>query len=185
MTELQAMYLIGAGHGLVNIVARVLAFDPHLRNQLARKKQLGTDFPPFSEETQDWIPLSPRKVGVLQMVAASQPAAIALLDPLASLVSDKRWEALVELRGKDFHRWRPQTAGMAGVPQHSPWRKQDNGSWVMSVPARRTSDDSDRLAAERGDVANSAMSILAAAMDTVGDRLGAASTALGGPRFKA
>jgi hypothetical protein len=56
VTELQAYYLMAAGHDLANITGRVLALDPALRVHL--RKLLGTGFPVGRTGFHDYISLN-------------------------------------------------------------------------------------------------------------------------------
>ena len=48
-----------------------------------------------------------------------------MADPIVTLVASVEWKRLNDARGSDFHRWRVQTDGIAGVAKRSPWKKGD------------------------------------------------------------
>lgn len=123
LAEVVAHYVLGAGHGLFNLAARTVALDQTLKDDLRSK--LGTDFPPLSERRGDWPPAT--KATTLQRVARSSaiPEIRSVVDPVVALVTSDKWKRLNNARGADFHRWRVQTDGIAGVAKQSPWKKGD------------------------------------------------------------
>jgi hypothetical protein len=125
LAEVAGHYVLGAGHGLFNLAARTAALDEALKSGLRSK--LGTDFPPLSEQWKDWPSANPAKAKKLQAVARSSviPEIRIVADPIVALVASVEWERLNDVRGSDFHRWRVQTDGIAGVAKRSPWKKGD------------------------------------------------------------
>lgn len=123
LAEVVGHYVLGAGHGLFNLAARTVALDGALKSDLRRK--LGTDFPPLSEQRKDWPPAANGKT--LQAVARSSviPEIRSVADPIVTLVASVEWKRLNDARGSDFHRWRVQTDGIAGVAKRSPWKRGD------------------------------------------------------------
>jgi hypothetical protein len=123
LAEVVAHYVLGAGHGLFNLAARTVALDQTLKDDLILK--LGTEFPPLSEERKDWPQAA--KAATLQNVARSSniPEIRNVVDPIVALVTSEEWKHLNDARGSDFHRWRVQTDGIAGVAKQPPWKKAD------------------------------------------------------------
>ena len=87
--------------------------DADLRSNLLR--ELKTDFPPYSDNRKDWIQLS--RIDSLQSVARSCAHGDMedVVAPIVDLADSAAWKALEDSRGQDFHRWRPQTAGLRGA----------------------------------------------------------------------
>jgi hypothetical protein len=123
LAEVVGHYVLGAGHGLFNLAARTVALDQTLKGDLRSK--LGTDFPPLSEQRRDWPQAS--RAATLQRVArgSAVPEIQGVADPVVALVTSDEWERLNDARGSDFHRWRVQTDGIAGVAKQPPWAKGD------------------------------------------------------------
>ncbi len=125
MAEAQSLFVIGAGHALANVAVRALTLRVELRAELAGKFQRGAAdaFKPFSERRQDWISLNETACVKLEDVAAAAGSQniVALVAAVAGYGRSPEWLALVDRRGADFHRWRPQTHGLAGVAPESPW----------------------------------------------------------------
>lgn len=180
MTELMTYYIMGASHGLINVAARTLAFDSNLRDRI--RAIFPTALPVFSEEKTDSLSFNAKNVGGLFRIAKEHPSpsVAALIGPLKGLAADPDWRALEQARGKDFHRWRPQS--ISRLPQVSPWT-QEGETWKMSFPGQLDSDVDD-LARQRGLLAETVLGKLATAMDDFGTLFSAASEVLGGPRFK-
>jgi hypothetical protein len=120
VAEAQCLFVIGTGHAVVNVAARALALDSALRAELI--KRFKSDFDPFSQEPNDWPSLNKEACKKIRAVARSSAAEelAELVDPVVTFGLGRTWQALVVRRGVDFHRWRPQTHGVEGVPQKSP-----------------------------------------------------------------
>lgn len=134
LAEVVGHYVLGAGHGLFNLAARTVALDQTLKGELRSK--LGTDFPPLSEQRRDWPQAT--RAATLQQVARSSaiPEIQIVADPVVTLVTSDEWERLNDARGSDFHRWRVQTDGIAGVAKQPPWTKGD-GVRSLEIGAKR------------------------------------------------
>lgn len=185
MAEAQSLFVMGAGHALANLAVRALALDENCRAELGRKLGRGKTltFDPFSTDRANWTSLNPTACKAIRAAARStgHQEVIDLVKPVVDFGAGTSWRDLEERRGQDFHRWRPQTAGLGGGPRRSPWvhdgytRRLDFGG-----PA---DDGVEALAAEIADLATAAMLDVSAAMSKFGQRWPTASGRLGGPKF--
>ena len=139
LAELESYYVIGVGHALANLTGRVLALDPGLQQHLAAAKYIKTTFQPLSDAREDWLSMNSNVARALQKVAAKSdmPSFIHLADPVAELAGSELWQALDDVRGEHFHRWRSQSIGMTGAPKFSPWSPVSEKDRTMSVGAGR------------------------------------------------
>jgi hypothetical protein len=115
LAEILAHYVLGAGHGVINLAARTVALDETLKNGLQAK--FHTEFPPLSERRKDWLSANLATAKSLQAIARTSlmPEIQIVADPVLALVDSPEWERLSDARGSDFHRWRVQTDGIVGV----------------------------------------------------------------------
>lgn len=186
MAEAQSLFVIGTGHALVNVAVRALGLRKDLRAQLIKTFFSGDSvgrFDPFSSVRSDWLSMNTSDCKKLRKVArASASREISdLIDPVVIYGLGQTWNELVERRGKDFHRWRPQTHGLQGVPRRSPWRHDATSrSLGMGTPVY---EDAKGLAAEVGRLADDAMLELSGAMASFYRAWPAASNVLGGPTY--
>ena len=187
MAEAQCMFVIGTGHALANVAVRALALNEDLRAELVKKKLARRDsspaFDPFSQNRDDWVSLNTKTSRKLRAVAQSSQVqdVIRLVTPVADFGDGQSWRALLDRRGEDFHRWRPQTHGMEGVARTSPWTRQ-GGTRVMNL-GHPTYDEARGLAEQTAHLAGKAMHDLALSMDAFMEGWPAASGHLGGPEF--
>jgi hypothetical protein len=139
LAELESYYVIGAGHALANLTARVLALDPGLQEHLATAKYIKSSFQPLSDARKDWVSMNSDVARALQKVAAKSdmPSFIHLADPAVELAGSEPWRALDRVRGEHFHRWRSQSIGMTGSPKSSPWSPGLGNYRTMEVGAGR------------------------------------------------
>jgi hypothetical protein len=121
MAELASYYLLATGHTVANVSVRALALDSQLHAKLL--DLLGSWYPVGSSERDDWLSLNRETVRRLRRAArqATTPAARDLAEPATTLLMSPAWQDLEQLRGAHYHRRRPQSAGIAGVPLASPW----------------------------------------------------------------
>ncbi len=187
MAEAQCLFVVGAGHASANLAVRALAVNAALRRKLISEFTRGRSVPtfaPFSEAPRDWVSLSGATCRKLQAVAqsAGHDEVAQLVEAVAEFGLSPSWRALTERRGKDFHRWRPQTYGIEGVSHASPWTIGPK-SRSLSV-SRRSYEEAKGLADETARLATEAMLKLAAAMRAFMDRWLTASPHLGGPKFR-
>lgn len=193
MAEAQSLFVIGAGHALANVAVRALTLDHTLTAALVQAFARGSSIPtfaPFSEQPADWISLNPTSCRHLNKVAQGSGSQniVALIKPVAELGFGAPWKALVERRGTDFHRWRPQTHGLQGIPHSTPWRHTPAtpgtpGERVLAMGQPRY-EDARGLAQDVADLASEAMFALSDAMDCFLTAWTGASQELGGPHYR-
>lgn len=169
----------------MNVAVRILALSRRLREELAEHKQWSAGFPPTSEAKKDWPQLSEQVVSRLRTVAeaSSRDEVRSLIEPISTLQESRAWTELYERRGKDFHRWRPQSAGLAGVSQQTPWVLESPGRWRISQYKKVDYRDADRLAEEVSRIATNGMNAVGHAMQDFVARFAEASSAVGGPEL--
>ena len=164
LVELQAHYVLAMGHSLANLAGRVIAMDVDLRADLLR--HLKTDFPPYSEDRKDWIQLS--LVSKLQSIARScvHGDMEGVVTPVLDLANSTAWTVLEESRGQDFHRWRPQTAGLRGAASGAFGAVESGGAKSYSITGGQLlgSDVATKLAANSWITTKDAMSEICTAM---------------------
>lgn len=188
MAEAQSLFVIGTGHALVNVAVRTLSLRQDIKIEVMKALFSGNvagTFDPFSSERSHWLSMNKPTCRKLRTVAASSNSQeiIGLMEPVITYGLGSTWNQLVQRRGADFHRWRPQTHGIQGVPQRSPWRHDDTSrSMGFGAPIY---EDAKGLAAATGAMAGKAMFELAGAMGSFYDAWPAASNALGGPTYQA
>ena len=103
------------------------------------------------------------------------------MKPIADVGVGQSWRDLLERRGQDFHRWRPQTHAIEGVRHTSPWR--GNGPSRVLTLGHPTYDEARGPAEETARLAREAMLDLAVSMEAFMARWPVASGHLGGPKF--
>jgi hypothetical protein len=172
LAEMVGYFVMGCAHGLLNVSGRVVALDADLR-ALLRSSKLRTDFPPFSEGQNDWKSLSMRNTDALRSVAlmAKDPQVRRVGVAVGKLARSRAWKDLDKSRGEDFHRWRPQSAGIAGAVKQSPWKRigKTGSHYKMSGGGIRVLgvDSAAKLAAEVFLTARRALDAVVDAMDGV------------------
>jgi hypothetical protein len=115
LLDLLAFYLVSIGHALANVVVRVLALHPETRDRLERS--LKTNFPPLDESRRNWPSLERSLLNNLLDVCSGVSEAEGLLPPVQSLALETQWSEVAQWRAEAFHRWRPQSRGIAGTPK--------------------------------------------------------------------
>lgn len=183
----QCLFVMGIGHALANVAVRALALNPSLRAELMKKFRRGGSSPtfaPFSRDRADWISLNAATCKTIRGVAQAcgTQEVFCLVEPVVHFGTGRSWRDLEERRGEDFHRWRPQTHGIDGVPRSSPWTRE--GRTRALGLGHSTYEEAHGLADETARLASEAMIDLARSMSTFMQRWPAASEDLGGPRFK-
>jgi hypothetical protein len=170
LAELASYYLLAVGHRVANVTVRTLALDTSQHPQLL--DALGSWFPVDSNDSQDWLSLNRGTVRSLRRVAkAARPAAQAVADPATRLLQSPEWHELNQLRGAHYHRRRPQSAGVMGVPLASPWTFGD-GVARKSLGADSYTDG-DNLAASTTDLARRLSRVVASVIDDLRERVAA------------
>jgi hypothetical protein len=187
MAEAQCLFVMGTGHAVANVAVRALALHPALREKLIEKFRRGSSSPtfaPFSQDRADWVSLNVATCEKIDEVAQScgTQEVIRLVEPIVRFGTEQSWKNLVGRRGEDFHRWRPQSHGIEGVPRSSPWERRGN-SRKLSLGHPTYTDGRDR-ADETASLASEAMIDLALSMKAFIERWPPASRHLGGPRFQ-
>ncbi len=133
LAEIASYYALAAAHGLVNVTARLLAFDNRSRAVLTQRFKASKGFPPFDEKTDHWLAFNAGSVtGLEQAVDHHRDEVREIVGLLRTLVEDDRWTRLVERRNTDFHRWRPQSVA-GGVEPASPWIEAEADGERFSV----------------------------------------------------
>ncbi len=193
MAEAQSLFVIGASHAFANIAVRALTLRDDLKSRLveecARAGQVPT-FDPFSEQQEDWLSLNKDTCTRLRKVAAASGSQniAALMEPVVSYQRSQDWRVLFGRRGTDFHRWRPQTHGVAGVAKKTPWQHtppRDGGPGERVLPlGQPVYEEARGLAADVAQVATDGMLALADAMERFLEAWMKASYELGGPEYK-
>ncbi len=176
LVELQTHFVLGTGHGLANVAYRALALQPEIRGLLLAR--LKTTFPPFSEVRTDWKSLNKEEMRQLHSVASEfgNTAILRLIEPVIELAAGPLWNDLSRLRAKDFHRWRPQSAAIAGVPQTTPYKTLPDGS--VTTEFRYPRESTEELSLQAAEIANTSMHALAITMKEFLDRFPDASEVL-------
>jgi hypothetical protein len=187
MAEAQCLFVIGTGHALANVAVRALALHPSLRAELIKRFRRGSSSPvfhPFSQNRADWVSLNAETCRKIRAVAQSSRAqdVIQLVETVVGFGTEQSWQDLRDRRGEDFHRWRPQTHGIEGVPRTSPWRREGR-SRVLNV-GHPSYEEAKGLADETARLASEAMLDLALSMEAFMEGWPVASGHLGGPKFK-
>jgi len=173
MGEAQCLFVVGTGHALANVAVRALAVDPtrrvELGERLGRRSSLPS-FDPFSNAKEDYVSMNRETCKAIESVATASgdPELSGLVLPVVEFGRGKSWRDLDERRGEDFHRWRPQTDGIAGVPRSTPW-SGDDGVGMLTI-GHPVYDDARGLAEETSRIATAAMLDVASAMEEFGDK---------------
>lgn len=186
MAETQSLFVMGTGHALANVAVRALALNQGLRADLIKKFQRGSSsltLQPFSQERDDWVSLNASTCKTIRAVAQSSQVqeVIQLVKPVVDFGLGQSWQNLSERRGEDFHRWRPQTHGVQGLPRTSPWVRTGR-SQVLNL-GHPTYYEACGLADETARLATEAMMDLALSMEAFMEGWPVGSGHLGGPKF--
>jgi hypothetical protein len=120
LAEVCGHFALGAAQTVGNATLRTLLLNATAQPIL--KKRGKAEYNPFSDGRPDWCFFNGRLIdnlkvgaGVIGDIDADQ-----LILITESLLHDARWQLLVERRGLDYHRWRPQSIEYA-VPRSSYW----------------------------------------------------------------
>jgi hypothetical protein len=165
MADLATYYLLSTGHTLANVTVRTLALDARLHPVLL--DVVGSWSPVSSQDPRDWLSLNRDTARQLRRVArkTSSPPFHAVVEPAAAVVLSPGWQELDQLRGADYHRRRPQSAGITGVPLASPWMFSEGVASMNFGGSEYT--DGDGLARRTTDLARRVMGELSSAMTTL------------------
>jgi hypothetical protein len=146
MGEHFAYYLLGTGHGLAAVVLRTLALDDVLRPRLL--DVLGASCVIDSGDPLDWPALNTDTCRKLRRVArdSTRPAMQAVVEPITTITQSSLWGELDAIRGEAYHRRRPQTSLVDGVPLGSAWRFGPNGAATLALGTARPTERDDYTA---------------------------------------
>lgn len=134
LAENSGYYAIAAGHGLLNVTLRTLLIHPGAAAEINKKHKSAKGFEPFTDNRFAWPAINETEATNLQTAAnlTTDADAAHLADIVAALTRDPRWVAVMDRRGVDFHRWRPQSVD-GGVATSNPWEPTANGATVLRV----------------------------------------------------
>lgn len=137
--EMVTYWALGAAHGLGNVLLRMLWLHTDARPIIEAAYPKAKSFPPFSEDRNAWEALGSRLITNAQKAAsAAGPSPVdEIVAALDDLVQDPRWDGLMQIRGVNFHQWRPQTVG-GGTPKHSMVKQDAAGRDMITVGTRPT-----------------------------------------------
>lgn len=132
--EMVAYWALGAAHGLGNVLLRMLWLHAGARPLIEASYPKAQTFSPFSDDRNAWEPLGPKLVGNARKAAAAVGSTPVdeITDALDALNQDPRWDALMALRGVNFHQWRPQSVDR-GTPKHSMVTQDALGREMIAV----------------------------------------------------
>lgn len=118
--EMCSYFALGAANAVANATLRTLLLNSEARSTLTKLRK--TKYLPFSDEARDWCSFNGDLVGYLKAGAHAIGNADAdhLVLITEQLWQDGRWKTMVHRRGRDYHRWRPQSIE-GGVPRNSFW----------------------------------------------------------------
>lgn len=137
--EMVTYWALGAAHGLGNVLLRMLWLHVNARPIIENAYPKAKSFPPFSDDRNAWESLGSRLIDNARKAAAAVgPSAVdEILAALDDLVQDPRWDGLMQIRGVNFHQWRPQTVD-GGTPKHSMIKQDAAGRDMITAGTRPT-----------------------------------------------
>ena len=100
----------------------------------------------------------------------------AIVGPATTLLQSPEWQEVSQLRGAHYHRRRPQSAGVMGVPLANPWILGD-GVAHMNLGSGQYGDG-DNLAVSMTDLARRLSSVVASVLDDLRDQVTAVAQAI-------
>lgn len=183
MAEASGLWAVSAGHAITNVAARIVRLHTAASSLDKKLKWLGAPAP-FDPGREANLSINSKTVNAILNAAklTTEPALIALVRPLHTLVGSTAWQATTARRDAGYHRLRPQSLD-GGVPTQNPWTESDNtGSATMSVyeAASYTPPALEDVVAE----ARAGYDALSLCMDQMLDSLPKALSAAGVPIFK-
>jgi hypothetical protein len=173
LAELLSHYCIAIAHSFVNLTARLLSIDPRLHGALTASFKNWT-LQPYSDRRNDWLSANRKTVDSLSTIAKTAPLSemADAVVPIARVVMSTAWTQLDERRGTDFHRRRPQSAGVLGAPMHSSWTQTAPHVWrVDSASIYRDGNQLAEITMSAGTAVLLALAEAAAAFSTVRGRV--------------
>ena len=167
--DLLTYFCVSSGYSLANITGRLLGLDGRLHPAMI--DHLGTVLPPFSTAHDDWLACHTKVVRLLRRIARAAPlqSQQECVDGITNLARTGAWREIHERRALDFHRRRPQSHGVAGVPMRSMWELDPiGGGWSLSVHGMGPIyTDGLGLAARSTSVGRAALELLCNTTETV------------------
>ena len=163
VAELHTHYLLGAGHDLINMTARVLALDSELGVPLRAKFK--STFQVNVDGRSEYLPINKLKANALGEVASLTGSDLLkrVTEPVCRLVKDPSWESMLDIRNEHFHRVRPQSHGTRGLGPQDPW-EDDGDDITITVGLPMIYREAEGLAAKMTQVNRMAQQALVAAM---------------------
>lgn len=108
---------VSVGHRLINFVVRVARAVPstcELLSETDRYSMLGPGYQPFETEHRDaWLSLNKDEVKRLRRTLPT--AHRSAINHLEALAKSLEWQALLDIRSENFHRWRKEHESVIGV----------------------------------------------------------------------
>lgn len=135
VAEMQAYFLLSAGHDLVNITARILALDTDLHAAL--RDAAGSSFEPGSTERAAYLSLNKYDVADLAKAArgaARWPTLRDVVEPVRTLLGNAAWARMAADRDIVFHRQRTPSGGKAQDPGGG-WEEADEDTRMLTLRA--------------------------------------------------
>ena len=184
LAEMAGYYAISAGHGLANVTLRTLLIGPNAAAVINKDYKNAGGFTPFTKISYAWLPLNETVATKLHgaAVASGCPEVALMTGLVRDLTVDPHWQALMDRRHVDFHRWRPQSVS-GGVPTSNPWEAAvdgDGSSLTIYGNSQYEPPDTEVLIQEASD----ALAALSQTMRDWIDCWPAVLRALGVPLFK-
>lgn len=166
LAETCSYFTLGSANAVANATLRTLLLNSEARPVLTELDK--TTYSPFSDEKSDWPSFSGKLVNNLK--AGARVVGNVDVDHLVliteQLLEDDHWKLMVNRRGLDYHRWRPQSI-VGGVPRSSFWEPvQGGGSRISQRSTGVFQGDSgvDHLAVS--EIATNGLLVLGGAMRT-------------------
>jgi hypothetical protein len=177
--ELQAYFLLSAGHDLANITARALALDEALRVDLLEK--VGSGFPVGGSSPENYIALNRDTIRGLCRVGrkSAYKSLKGMPEAVSRLFVNSAWARMTEGRHEEFHRERLPSHGSLVLSERA-WVTHE-GEPTLYIGFPETSTASEGLAQARGEVCMNALAVLANQMRTLGKQIDEALLEFLGP----
>jgi hypothetical protein len=130
LAEACSYFALGSANAMANATLRTLLLNSEARSAIPNK----TAYSPFSDKKWDWRSFDGNLVKDLKACARAIGNADAddLIFITEHLSQDEPWKLMVNRRGLDYHRWRPQSIE-GGVPRIPFWEPIQGGGSCLSV----------------------------------------------------
>jgi hypothetical protein len=177
LCEMSTHFLLGATHGLANLILRVLLCNTRAAvkiNTFNRNKAQG--FEPGSDLKQAWPTFSPTgDLWAKVLPAAADESGLKSLKDLVAqlnlLREDARFQALEERRGMDYHRHRPQSLAHTS-PRSGIW-STDTEQGISTMTMSAASADVRRDETVVHDICRAALTCVSLSMRDLDPMIGA------------